>query len=183
MIQEKASDNPRQMDPPPRGRLITGAVIFIAGFASPAFIPLVVSSDLSDWMIAGLSGLLAFGIPELFMVIAVAILGKDGFSYLKKVLGKYLKPLAPPDEVSRVRYHVGLVLFTLPILFGLLLPYLSLEFLLLQNIPFFLYPVSDLILFASLFVLGGNFWDKLRSLFIHRAKANIPSVKPVTKTA
>jgi len=41
------------------------------------------------------------------MVIAVAILGKDGFSYLKNVLGKYLKPLAPPDEVSRVRYNVS----------------------------------------------------------------------------
>jgi len=182
MIQEKASADVRQMDPPPRGRLITGGVIFIAGFASPALIPLVVSSDLPDWMIAALSGLLAFGIPELFMIIAVAILGKDGFSYLKKGLGKYLKPLAPPDEVSRARYRVGLVLFTLPILFGLLLPYMQMEFHLVKDIPFFLYPVSDLMIISSLFILGGNFWDKLRALYIHRAKAIIPPVKMVTKT-
>ena len=182
MIQEKASDQSREMIPPPRGRLITGGVIFILGFASPAFIPLVLSSDFPDWLVAGLTGLLAFGIPELFMIIAVAILGKDGFAYLKKILGKHLKPLAPPDEVSRARYNVGLVLFSLPILMGLLLPYLSLEFHFMQDIPFFLYPVSDLILIASLFVLGGNFWDKLRALFIHRAKVILPPVRPGTKT-
>jgi hypothetical protein len=26
----------------------------------------------------------------------------------------------------------------------------------------------------SLFVLGGDFWDKLRALFIHGAKATLP---------
>jgi hypothetical protein len=181
MIQGKAPGNTDQLSPPPRGRLITGGVIFIVGFASPAFIPLVVSSDLPDWLIAGLSGLLAFGIPELFMIIAVAILGKEGYAYLKKILGKHLKPLAPPDEVSRARYNVGLVLFSLPILLGLLLPYLDHELHIVQDIPFFLYLISDLMIISSLFVLGGNFWDKLRSLYIHRAKANFPPVRPVTK--
>jgi len=180
-MQEQSLGHNWQLDPPPRGRLITGGVIFIAGFASPAFIPLVVSSDLPDWLIAGLSGLLAFGIPELFMIIAVAILGKDGFAYLKKILGKYLKPLAPPDEVSRARYNVGLVLFSIPILFGLLLPYLDQEFHFLQDLPFFLYPVTDLMIISSLFILGGNFWDKLRALYIHRAKVILPPVRPATK--
>jgi len=182
MHQEKALDQTRPLDQPPRGRLITGGVIFVTGFASPAFIPLVLSSGFPDWLIAGLSGLLAFGIPEVFMVMAVAILGKDGFAYLKKILGKHLKPLAPPDEVSRSRYNVGLVLFTLPILFGLLLPYLDLEFHFMQDIPFFLYPVSDLMIISSLFILGGNFWDKLRSLYIHRAKVILSPDGPATTT-
>jgi len=181
MMQEKGSDQTSQLNTPPRGRLITGGVIFIAGFASPVFIPIVLSSGLQDWMIAGLSGLLAFGIPELFMIIAVAILGKDGFAYLKKVLGKYLKPLAPPDEVSRARYNFGLVLFSVPILVGLLLPYMELEFHFVKDIPFFLYPVSDLMIISSLFILGGNFWDKLRALFVHQAKAILPGVRPTTK--
>ena len=34
----------------------------------------------------------------------------------------------------------------------------------------------DLLLLASLFVLGGNFWDKIRALFIREAKAQFPSV-------
>ena len=182
MNQKWAEGHATQLNTPPRGRLVTGGVIFILGFASPVFIPLVVSSDLPDWLIAGLSGLLAFGIPELFMIIAVAILGKDGFAYLKKILGKHLKPLAPPDEVSRARYNVGLVLFSLPILLGLLLPYLDHELHFVQDIPFFLYLVSDLMIISSLFVLGGNFWDKLRALYIHRAKVIVPPVRPVTKT-
>jgi hypothetical protein len=56
MIQENASDHARQLNRTPRGRLITGGVIFIVGFASPAFIPLVLSSGLPDWLIAGLFG-------------------------------------------------------------------------------------------------------------------------------
>ena len=35
---------------------------------------------------------------------------------------------------------------------------------------------GDLILLASLFVLGGDFWDKIRSLFIHDAEVHFPVV-------
>jgi len=33
----------------------------------------------------------------------------------------------------------------------------------------------DLITLASLFVLGGDFWDKVRALFIHDARVVLPS--------
>jgi len=33
---------------------------------------------------------------------------------------------------------------------------------------------GDVLLLVSLVVLGGDFWDKLRSLFIHSARAVIP---------
>ena len=62
---------------PPRGRLIAGSIVFISGFLSPALIPLVLSTELSSGFKTTLTGLLALGIPELFMVIAAAILGKD----------------------------------------------------------------------------------------------------------
>ncbi len=35
--------------------------------------------------------------------------------------------------------------------------------------------VGDLLLLTSLFVLGGDFWDKLRSLFVHGSKAMFPT--------
>lgn len=167
---------------PPKGRLITGAMIFIIGIISPVFIPIVLTSGLPEWVIAILSGLLAFGIPELFMIIAVAILGKDGFAFLRSKLGTFLKPLAPPDEVSKIRYNVGLVLFCLPLIFAFLSPYLNLHFHFLDDIPFYFNLILDVMLISSLFVLGGNFWDKLRALLIHRAKAILPPVKTVTKT-
>jgi hypothetical protein len=33
----------------------------------------------------------------------------------------------------------------------------------------------DLVTLASLFVLGGDFWDKVRALFVHDARALFPS--------
>jgi hypothetical protein len=34
--------------------------------------------------------------------------------------------------------------------------------------------VMDAMLIASVFVLGGNFWDKLRALFVREARAAFP---------
>lgn len=77
-------------------------------------------------------------------------------------------------KVSRTRYTIGLVMFAVPIVFGWLAPYAA------DLIPG--YPgneltyaiVGDLLLLVSLFVLGGDFWDKLRALFIGGAKAVFP---------
>jgi len=35
--------------------------------------------------------------------------------------------------------------------------------------------IGDGLLVSSLFVLGGDFWDKLRGLFIHKAEIKIPA--------
>jgi hypothetical protein len=32
----------------------------------------------------------------------------------------------------------------------------------------------DFIFVCSFFVLGGDFWDKLRALFVHKAKTSFP---------
>ena len=105
---------------------------------------------------------------------AIAVMGKAGFNYLKGRLFSLFKKVAPPDVVSRTRYRIGLVMFSLPILFGWLVPYAP------HLVPgygthrFVVNLVGDLLLISSLFVLGGDFWDKIRSLFMHKAKAQIP---------
>jgi len=33
----------------------------------------------------------------------------------------------------------------------------------------------DLLLLASVFVLGGNFWDKIRALFVREATVHLPT--------
>ncbi len=55
-------------------RFRLGATLFIVGFASPLLIPLVTASSLPSAWKAALSGLLALGIPELFSVVAVAVM-------------------------------------------------------------------------------------------------------------
>jgi hypothetical protein len=160
---------------PPRGRLIAGATVFVVGFASPLLVPLVARSDLSAGWKTTLTGLLIAGIPELGMLIAVAIMGKPGFNYLtggiKKRLGAFMAQHGPAQTVSARRYKIGLIMFLIPILFGWAAPYAE------HHIPGYesnqlLYAFAgDVLLVTSLFVLGGEFWDKLRSLFVHGATA------------
>jgi len=163
----------------PGWRFHGGIVFFVLGLLSPLFIPLVTATALPAGWKTALSGLLMLGIPELLWVTAAAIMGKAGFNYIKGKFWGFFKKMAPPDEVSPTRYRVGLVMFLLPILFGWVGAYAMhripgyADYRLAANI------ICDVLLLSSLFVLGGDFWDKLRGLFIHRAKIKIPS--PDTK--
>lgn len=155
----------------PKGRLIMGGIIFILGFLSPLLIPLVIASDLTPVIKSLVSGLLALGIPELFMLIAVAILGKPGFTFLKSKIFNWFNKYGPPDTVSLFRYRVGLIFFLIPIILGFVLPYIW------EYVPFIKHNIlimvisGDVILLISLFILGGDFWDKLRSLFVYNSRA------------
>jgi len=91
-------------------RFPVGVGIFVAGFVSPAAIPLVTSSDLPTGWKTLLSGFLAVGLPELMMLAATAIMGKEGFAELKRRLGRFMKLHGPPDVVGPTRYRVGLVI-------------------------------------------------------------------------
>ncbi len=160
---------------PPKGKLVTAGIIFITGFLSPLLIPIVTSSDLSTGWKATLSGLLALGIPELFMIIAAAVAGKEGFSYIKSKIFRFFKKYGPPDTVSKTRYRIGLVLFLIPIIAGWLIPYFTHLIPSYEKNSSLINVVGDVVLITSLFVLGGDFWDKLRSLFIYGAKALFPN--------
>ncbi len=174
-----ADAKPQTVVLPPKGRLLFGGAVFVLGLLCPLLVSLVATSALPiEWKTV-LSGLLLLGIPELFMLAAAAILGKSGFDYFKGKIFGFLKGYAPPDTVSRTRYRIGLAMFLLPLLFGWLTPYV------LPVLPDYeahriAYGVpGDLLLLASLFVLGGDFWDKLRALFVRDAKAQFPDREAV----
>ena len=157
-----------------KGRLYTGGAIFVAGFMSPLLVPLVTASSLPVGWKTALSGLLLVGVPELTMLVAAAVMGKAGFSYLKQLLFGFLgKHFVPPEIVSPIRYRIGLVLFSIPLLFGWITPYISGYISILDEYRLAFAIIGDLLLLSSLLVLGGEFWDKLRALFIHRAKVTL----------
>lgn len=147
-----------------RPRLVLGAAILIIGFAAPVFIPLVTASDWSLGLKTTISGLLAFGIPEVFMLIAIGILGKDGYVFLKTKLGGIISRIAP-DEISITRHRIGVLLFCLPLVLGFLQPYIGHYIDFFNRIPLWYYIMSDVIFVMSIFILGGSFWDKLSRLF------------------
>lgn len=163
---------------PSRARLFIGGAVFFSGFAAPLFIPLVTSSNLSSGWKTFLSGFLALGIPEIFMLIAAGILGKQGFAYLKSKLWRLIQPA---ETVSLLRYRIGLLLLFLPILFIWLHPYLEQAKPDLADQRMLLGLISDGLVIISLFVLGGEFWDKLRGLFIYNVVVVQPAEQTVTK--
>jgi hypothetical protein len=155
-------------------RFYLGIIVFIVGFTSPAFIPLVAAANLSlQWKTAIVSAL-AFGIPEVLSMVAVVIMGKAGFNRLKELLAGFMKKHGPPEIVSRTRYRIGLVMFVLPLLFGWLAPY-GPDLAGGINVQGLLVNISlDLLFVTSFFVLGGEFWDKIRALFVHDVRVQHP---------
>ena len=64
--------------PRPKWRLRLGLTILVIGWLSPLLIPLVTRTSLATEWKTIISGLLAVGIPEVFTVAALAIMGKSG---------------------------------------------------------------------------------------------------------
>ena len=156
-------------------RLKLGVTLFGLSILLPVIgVPLVAAMGLSAGTLATVSGVLLAG-AEVLGIVAVAVMGKPGFAYIKNRVFGFLRQYGPPAEVSRTRYGIGLVMFAVPILFGWLAPYAA------DLVPgdvgneLTYAIVGDLMLLASLFVLGGDFWDKLRALFFHEAKAVFPN--------
>jgi hypothetical protein len=136
-------------------------------------VPLVAVMGLSATTVATISGAMLAG-SEVLGIVAIAVMGKNGYAYIKKRVFGFLKRYGPPAEVSRSRYTIGLFMFAVPIVFGWVSPYAA------DLIPGYLGNeftygiIGDLLLLVSLFVLGGDFWDKLRALFVHGARAVFP---------
>lgn len=157
-------------------RLRLGVALFVLSIALPLVgVPVAAALGMSATVTTSVSGALLV-CAEVLGVIAVAIMGKSGYAYIRgRVLG-FIKKHGPPKKVSRLRYTIGLVMFSMPILFGWVSVYAA------QLIPGFSHsPLpyalgGDLLLVASLFVLGGNFWDKIRSLFVYDAEVRFSPI-------
>jgi len=171
-------NNTQHSAKPPNGRLILGGAIFIIGFVVPVFTPLIMATSLPAGWKATIAGLMIFGIPETFMVVAIGILGKPGFAFLKEKIIGLFREVAPPDEVGIVRYRFGLVLFTIPLLIGWLLPYFNHLLPEFESYKQVINVGGDLMFISSFFVLGGDFWDKVRGLFVHRARITLDNQTP-----
>jgi hypothetical protein len=160
--------------PPPGWRFRIGMALIVLGFLSPLGIPLVTLANLPLTWKATISGFLLVGVPEVLTLLAIAFLGKSGFIYLKAKIYGFFRKYALPREVSQTRYRLGLIMFIIPLFLGWLGAYV---FHLIPGYAEHRFAVNfagDVIWLSSLLVLGSDFWDKVRALFIYRAKALIP---------
>ena len=165
------------VEPQVNWRIKLGFAIFVASIGWPILIPILPLLGVSAQATATFGGVMVVA-AELMILVGATIAGKEGFAFIKaKVLGIF-KPCLPPQQVSRRRYTIGLVLFSISLFFGWASPYFGHHLPSFEQRRFFCAVGGDVILLTSLFVLGGGFWDKLRCLFRHDAYAVIPTNSP-----
>jgi len=150
-------------------RFKLGMAIFVAAFAIWLLVPLMAALNASGTMLAALSGIV-FISNKVLLLAVVAVMGKPGFVQLKRHVFGYVAMLAPAPEVGRLRHALGLVMFGLPLLTTFLEPYDDHIWPALLTHGWQVELLSDLIFIASFFVLGGNFWDKVRAPFVRSAR-------------
>jgi hypothetical protein len=149
-------------------RFKLGITIIALMFAIWLLIPLAAFLKASAGTIAAITGGI-FIANKVLLLLAVAIMGKSGFRELKGRLFGYVAGLAPNPVVGQRRYRIGLVMFCLPLVSAILEPYIDSIWPGLRPESWQLELLGDTMLVASFFVLGGNFWDKLRALFVRTA--------------
>jgi hypothetical protein len=149
-------------------RFKLGITIVALMFAIWFLIPLAAAIHASAGAIAGITAGI-FIANKVLLLVAVAIMGKSGFRELKRLLFGFVVGLAPSPIVGTVRYRIGLAMFCLPLLSGILTPTVDAFWPGLRPNSWPLQLLGNVILIASFFVLGGNFWDKLRALFVRTA--------------
>jgi len=140
--------------------------------------------------------LLAFNIPikktlmllgvfiasaEISFALSIILLGKPFLQYLKTHLKEMLlrSSALPPQPISKTRHYTGITLLLLSFL-----PYFITEISLFLGYPktdsghlilFLMLLSSDAVFIISLFVLGGDFWNRLQNLFKWQGDTPIPN--------
>ena len=158
-------------------RYYLGLILFVLSLILPllalVFVPLLGLSPGVSTMLYGLS--LAGG-PDVILIGAAALMGKENLEYLFPKLGNWFKNLVKWDQVSTRRYRVGIWLFWISILTSLAFFYFLPETLREGNQPgwgFYVSVGADILFIISFFVLGAEFWGKLQALFRYDARVVI----------
>ncbi|MHC1729054.1 MAG: hypothetical protein AB9866_24165 [Syntrophobacteraceae bacterium] len=157
-------------------RLILGVILLVIGAILPLCVFLV---PLTNWPVSvkgAVGGILFFGF-EIMAIPAVAVMGKENFDRIMAKVKGWLGLLKPAGGVGRARHIVGLVLFVLPVIPAYVMAYAPKW--LPDDSPerLWINLCADAMFLVSLFVLGGDFWDKLRALFVREARAVFPGEK------
>lgn len=158
-----------QAPPNPGFRFYMGIAVFIASFFMlPTGLFLQHYVPVHFWRIFVLS---VFWVSAPIMKFSsIAILGKRSYLWIKYKFWHLFVKVTKPHEVSKIRYTIGLVLFCLPVIPNYIMSYApniiadAYHWRLIVNISI------DAVFIVSLFILGGDFWDKLRALFTYTAK-------------
>ena len=131
--------------------ILFGVVAVLAGYARED------SPGSPVWLLAGPA--------EILCLVAAAILGKEKHEKLVRKVRPPGRHSAPDNRTRRFRYYLGLCgcLFNgIPLTLYAYVP----ELMPGGSTKVSILVIADLVFFGSLFFAGGEFWEKLRRLFV-----------------
>ena len=117
-----------------------------------------------------LVGVLVAGGPEVLCIAAIALLGKETFQYLAHHAKLAFRRAVIDRPASKARYYVGLAIVLLSWLPAYIYAYAPAA-MPGGNARVYILAAMDLAFVASVFLMGGEFWEKVRRIFIYEGKA------------
>lgn len=109
--------------------------------------------------------------------LSIAVMGRSNFERITapihRAAARAGEKIKPAGNISRERYQIGLIMLVSPLIVitGM---HLVTEAILTHHIRVIISLVMQFVFVASFFVLGGDFWDKARALFVWDARAVFP---------
>jgi len=113
--------------------------------------------------------LLLAGTPEILCVAAAMILGRENYAVLARRTRQALRRPDRNQEISRLRYYTGLagcLANGIPLMLYAYVP----ELLPGEATKLGILVLADLVFLGSIFLAGGEFWERLRRLFVWEDK-------------
>jgi hypothetical protein len=117
----------------------------------------------------GAAGVLLAGGPEVLCILAVALLGKDTFRYFAHRVMTALRRAVIDQPASKARYYTGLVVILLSWLPAYIYAY-SPTLMPGGDARIYVLAAMDLAFVVSVFLMGGEFWEKVRRIFVYEGR-------------
>jgi hypothetical protein len=165
---------------PVRGwKFYVGLILFIFSFAT--FLLAALAPFLFSAATAATVATIVVVSGEIGFLVSAALLGKPFVQAIKtKIKALFTSGTAPvpPRPVSRSRHAFGLVLFSLSFVayyVVMAIPFFGLMKTSELRIVIIVAIVGELLFVVSLFVLGGEFWGRIKALFQWQGHSDVPS--------
>jgi hypothetical protein len=150
-------------------RLIAGLSTLGLAMVLPLFALLVPLLGLPTTQSALIGGALVAGAPEVFMLLAVTLLGRQNFDRIVGTAKRYFFTTFFSKPVSRRRYHVGLAICLLSFIPLYVAGYVP-SLMPAGHGRIAILAAADIAFISSFFVMGGEFWEKFCRLFVWEGK-------------
>jgi hypothetical protein len=145
-------------------KFYVGIIFLLLSLILPLFSFIVALFELPPKIYIPIIGVLTIGGPEVMVIIGAAFLGKNVYNYYREKFFAIFK--RKPKPISKTRYYIGLtiMLFSItPLYINGYLPDIMPSKIYVKNLILL---SADLLFVISFFILGGDFWEKFKKLFI-----------------